>query len=138
VIPMQSLADAFSGVATEIVAGIGVVTGFLIKEVYEARRERSLIKSELSMGEEKTRLERHEEEMDDMREAVSDFQSSIREMDRHFTGDEDDPSKRGLLNDVHEIRQDMKQVKRSLRRSDDIDIEAFTRGGTPDEEEEER
>jgi FtsZ-interacting cell division protein ZipA len=122
---IQVAEQALGDFLAEILFGVVLILAFLVKGRYEIKQEISLIKAELAMDEEKTRLEEHEEELQDIREAVEQFQQTADRLEMHFVGDENDPSKRGLLQEMHDVKSDLKTIKLALKQDDSIEVEEY-------------
>lgn len=122
---IQVVEQALGDFLAEILFGLILILAFLVKGRYEIKQEISLIKAELAMEEEKTRLEEHEEELQDIREAVEQFQQTADRLEVHFVGDENDPSKRGLLKEMHDVKSDLEVIKLALKQDDSIDVEEY-------------
>jgi uncharacterized membrane protein YciS (DUF1049 family) len=122
---IQVVEQTLGNFLAEILFGVVLVLAFLVKGSYEIRQDISLIKAELAMDEEKTRLEEHEEELQDIREAVEQFQQTADRLEVHFVGDENDPSKRGLLQEMHDVKSDLEVIKLALKQDDSIDVEEY-------------
>jgi hypothetical protein len=127
-IVLQVVEQALGNFLAEILFGVVLILAFLVKDRYEIKQDIRLIREELSMGEEKTRLEEHEEEMENIREAVAQFQQTADRLETHFVGDDNDPSKQGLLKEMHDVKSDLNTIKLALKQDDSIDIEEYDTG----------
>lgn len=127
-IVLQVVEQALGNFLAEILFGVVLILAFLVKDRYEIKQDIRLIREELSMGEEKTRLEEHEEEMENIREAVAQFQQTADRLETHFVGDDNDPSKQGLLKEMHDVKSDLNTIKLALKQDDSIDVEEYDTG----------
>lgn len=86
-----------------------------------------MLKDELDIDQEKTRLEKSEEEVENVEEMVSDVQRSVHRLERYFVGDEDNPSDDGLIVDVEEMKGELQDVRDALikieQQSDEVNFD---------------
>jgi hypothetical protein len=66
------------------------------------------VTSELELETEKTRLDRLETRQDGL-------DLMIERQKRYFTGDEEDPSQPGLLEEIHEISENQQEIRKTVR-----------------------
>lgn len=96
---LDVVADAFSDLIAWIGASLLGILGLGGKTVYRNRRDLEEVREELDLNSEgPSRIEQHEATMETIRE----------DLERHegyWTGDPDDPSQPGALEEIHEIRE---------------------------------
>lgn len=124
VVVLQVIEGALKEFFGEILIGIALTAVYFLKENYRMKKDLTTVQRELEMSKEKTRLDKHEERLDDFSDMMSEIQTSIDEIERHFTGDDEDPTRRGLLVETHQLKQDVRDIRNALIRldSDNDDI----------------
>lgn len=122
---LQVIEGALEQFIGEILIGVVLTAIYFLKENYQIKKDITILERELEMSKEKTRLDKHEERLDNLNEILSEFQNSVAEIERHFTGDENDPTREGLLVETHELKSDVRDIRNALMRldSDNDDIE---------------
>lgn len=101
----QSFPSVLSDLTVAVVLGIaGLITGLYRRQKRILNRI-SELERELDMSTDgKTRLERHEDRMDEI-------QNVQERLERYFVGDPDDPADKGLLEEIYEIGETVDDVK---------------------------
>jgi len=109
-----------------LISFLGTVL-FLARYVHNNRKKIRMLKDELDIDQEKTRLEKSEEEVENVEEMVSDVQRSVHRLERYFVGDEDNPSDDGLIVDVEEMKGELQDVRDALikieQQSDEVNFD---------------
>ena len=119
----DTVANFYSEILIMVVFGVVGVVKFIISNRLMIRE----IKSEAQMEEERNRFEKHEDEIDELRNILDDFVDVAERLDRHFTGDDNDPTNHGLIVDVHDLKDELREINRMMReierQSDEIEFD---------------
>lgn len=123
----QVVENALSDYLGELLISITFLLVYFYKEHHKLKKEITMIRTELSMSSDNTRLDEHEQSLQEMRDVLDEFQKSVNDIQKHFEGDKNDPSKVGLLRETHELRSDVREIKIALEsiadNRDDLDID---------------
>ena len=95
------------GVVLMLLAGGAEAARRLRNETRDNDRRIADIEDHLELDADPTRLDRHEEQMSQLITTQEQFK-------RYFEGDDADPSDHGLLQDVHDTKQDASAIKETV------------------------
>lgn len=113
-VTLQVIEGALENFIGEILLGAVLTVVFFLKENYQIKQQLTVVTQELEMSRDKTRLDRHEDRLDNVNEAVDEVKQSVERIEKHFTGNDDDPTNEGLLKETHLLQQDIREVKKIL------------------------
>jgi len=118
---------ALSNIVTELVVLVLLAMLYFFKKDYEIKNDINELRGELEMSGDMSRLDKHDERLENVDDAVDDVRQSVNKIERHFVGDEDDPKNKGLLKETYELRKEVAQIRNALvsidDRSQEIDID---------------
>ncbi|PHQ43929.1 hypothetical protein Z052_01965 [Halorubrum sp. C191] len=86
-----------------VLGSLTLTIAALGRELYRDRQRVNELWDELEMSANKSRLEYHEERLDQLEESQA-------RLERYFEGDPKDPGDAGLLQDVHDIKDEVHKI----------------------------
>ena len=104
---IRSVVDGLGNFIGAVFIGIAGATVELYRRIRENSQRLDQLEEETEIENDPTRMERHESRMQSQ-------EDTLNRIERYLVGDKDDPSSEGLLTEVHEIHD-------TVREQDDSD-----------------